>query len=93
MQTSLHTLRLPRHLVLMRRIEQVLRDAALRLQRWHAVARERRDARDRLMSLRALDDRTLHDLGFHRSEIVSIATNPTDGDRARVMRSVFGPSI
>lgn len=96
MQTTLHTLCLPRHLILSRLLEQGLRDARLRLQRWHAAARERRHARDVLMSLRSLDDRTLRDIGFHRSEIAAtaaIAGHPIDPDRARAMRSVFGPSM
>jgi uncharacterized protein YjiS (DUF1127 family) len=96
MQTTLHTLCLPRHLILSRLFEQWLRDAGLRLQRWHAPARKRRHDRDMLMSLRGLDDRTLHDIGFHRSEIAAtaaIAGHPINPDRARVMRSVFGPSI
>jgi uncharacterized protein YjiS (DUF1127 family) len=93
MQTTLHTLCLPMHLILMRLLEQWLRDAWLRLQRGHAAARQRRQDRDALMALRALDDHTLRDLGFHRSEIAAFVSHPTDHHRARVTRSVFGPSM
>jgi hypothetical protein len=93
MQTTLHTLCLPRHLILLRLLEQWLRDAWLRLQRGHAAARQRRHDRDALMALRALDDRTLRDLGFHRSELAAVVTPPTDTHRARVMQSVFGLSM
>lgn len=93
MQTSLHTLRVPFHLSLVRQLEQLLRDGAQQLKRRHAAARERRRVRDTLMSLRSLDDHTLRDLGIHRSEIASIAAHAFDPDGARAMRSVFGPSI
>lgn len=40
------------------------------LQRW----RRRRDADDMRRALSQLDDRTLHDLGLHRSEIGSLTS-------------------
>jgi uncharacterized protein YjiS (DUF1127 family) len=43
------------------------------LRRALASYRAYRNARETLWALRGLDDRTLHDLGYHRSEIESVA--------------------
>ena len=43
------------------------------LRRAYASYRAYRDARETMAMLRGLDDRTLHDLGYHRSEIESVA--------------------
>jgi uncharacterized protein YjiS (DUF1127 family) len=45
--------------------------------RAHARHRQRRQARAIYDALRQLDDRTLHDLGFDRSEITSVAAEVT----------------
>lgn len=43
------------------------------MSRAFASYRAHRDARETMRALRGLDDRTLHDLGYHRSEIESVA--------------------
>lgn len=43
------------------------------MSRAFAGYRAHRDARETMRALRGLDDRTLHDLGYHRSEIESVA--------------------
>lgn len=54
------------------------------LHRWYRRHREIRLARARYNTLRELDDRTLRDVGFHRSELLSLATRfPAAADRIR----------
>ena len=43
------------------------------LRRAYASYRAYRDARETMAMLRGPDDRTLHDLGYHRSQIESVA--------------------
>ena len=43
------------------------------LGRWLVIYRQNRAAAETMRALRALDDRTLHDLGYDRSQIQSIA--------------------
>lgn len=45
--------------------------------------RRRRDAARAARALQALDDRTLKDIGFTRSELMSLAYDPTDATRRR----------
>jgi len=56
--------------------------------RAHARHRQRRQARAVYDALRGLDDHTLHDLGFDRSEITSVAaevTGEAEPTRVRVL--------
>ena len=62
---------------------------ALALQRW----RRERDAAHTRQSLARLDDRTLRDLGFDRSEIPSLAAelgDPGRVERQRVLQALNG---
>jgi uncharacterized protein YjiS (DUF1127 family) len=62
----------------MRRMRRFLRRA------WERHRRHR-DTRAIFNALSVLDDRALHDLGFHRSEILSVAAEVTgEADRTRV---------
>lgn len=74
-------LNLPRIVVIARLAGDALRAAAAR-------RRQRRETRQNHAALVALDDRTLHDLGFARSEISSIVANPDDPHRVRLMHSI-----
>jgi uncharacterized protein YjiS (DUF1127 family) len=61
--------------------------------RAHARHRQRRQARAIDNALRQLDDRTLRDLGFDRSEITSIAAEVTGEarrTRVRALRTSYG---
>jgi uncharacterized protein YjiS (DUF1127 family) len=64
-----HTLRLPTP-----RVTGSVADAATRLiHRFVAAWHRQRMHRATVETLSALDDRTLHDLGFHRAEIAGVA--------------------
>jgi uncharacterized protein YjiS (DUF1127 family) len=55
--------------------------------------RRRREAHEVYDALRQLDDRTLHDLGFDRSELTSIAheaVGQTEYSRAHALLSSYG---
>jgi len=54
-------------------IAAFLSQASESFRRARARHREYRDARETVQALRGLDDRTLHDLGYDRSEIESVA--------------------
>jgi uncharacterized protein YjiS (DUF1127 family) len=73
---ALDQLRLCRHLL------------AQAVQRW----RIQRDAHVTRRALAQLDDRTLHDLGFHRSEIGSVAAELGGSARAERQRVLLSTS-
>ena len=54
-------------------IEEAMRDAKRIVRRLRARRRERRRLQSTYNELRALDDHTLRDLGFHRDELMSVA--------------------
>jgi uncharacterized protein YjiS (DUF1127 family) len=59
--------------------------------RAYARHRQRRQARGIRVALGELDDRTLHDLGFNRDEIASIAAEATgqaECSRLRVLQTL-----
>ncbi len=62
--------------------------------RAYARYQQRRQARGIRVALGELDDRTLHDLGFNRDEIASIAAETTgraECSRLRVLQTLYGP--
>ena len=59
------------------RLDAVLRRASAWLSQAFERHRRRRHARAIFRALHELDDRTLRDLGFHRSEIWSVAAEAT----------------
>jgi uncharacterized protein YjiS (DUF1127 family) len=68
----------------------VLQAAGAIARRAHARHRQRREARAIDDALRQLDDRALHDLGFDRSEMTSIAAEVTgEAEHARVRASLM----
>ena len=52
-----------------------------------ATWQRRRERRATYLALRGLDDRTLHDLGFSRSEILSVALDIERDDETRRLRT------
>jgi uncharacterized protein YjiS (DUF1127 family) len=63
--------------------------------RAYARHRQRRQARAIYDALRQLDDRTLHDIGFDRSEIRSVAAEvagEAESTRVRALLTSYGPS-
>jgi len=66
-----------------------------RLSRWAEQSRQRARTRATWLALRELDARTLRDLGFDRSEILSVAIEaggglqPTRIDRLQTLRGSF----
>jgi uncharacterized protein YjiS (DUF1127 family) len=70
---------------------RVAMGAALR--RLLARSRRRREERATYVALRDLDARTLHDLGIHRSELISVAAelaSDADSTRVRCARALRG---
>jgi hypothetical protein len=60
-------------------VQAALRAAGAALRRQLAEARRRRQARANYLALCELDVGTLRDLGFHRSELMSVATEVVGG--------------
>jgi uncharacterized protein YjiS (DUF1127 family) len=87
MQATLHSLRAPLHAVVLRAIDRTLRSLVECLRQRSDARRRRRCALAAHDTLAALNDRQLHDLGFHRSELMSIADQGSDSHRARVLWS------
>ena len=74
-------------------VEAALRAAARLLRRHFAAWQQQRQARQNHLALRGLDERTLRDLGFDRSEIGSLVTEIGDQatpTRVRVLQAFHG---
>lgn len=70
-------------------VRAVIRNAGGFLRRAWERHRQHRNTRAIFSALSELDDRTLHDLGFHRSEILSVAAEATgEAERTRVRAPV-----
>jgi uncharacterized protein YjiS (DUF1127 family) len=75
-------------------IVAVIQAAGAIARRAYAHHRQRRQARAIYDALRELDDRTLHDLGFDRSEITSIAAEVTgEAEHARVRGQLMSHTL
>jgi uncharacterized protein YjiS (DUF1127 family) len=87
---SRHAARAHRSFTLGEIIVAAIQAAGAIARRAHARHRQRRQAMATCDALRRLDDRTLRDLGFDRSEIVSVAAEfDGDAERTRVRASPF----
>jgi uncharacterized protein YjiS (DUF1127 family) len=74
-------------------IMRVIRGIGAAVHRLRQHARQRRQLAEIVAGLNELDDRTLHDLGFHRSEIASIGAEVTgecDCTRVRTLLTLYG---
>lgn len=71
------------------RLIEAIRSIGIVARRVYASWRSARDARATYYTLRELDDRTLRDLGFDRSELTSIAAEASG--RAERTRSRLAP--
>jgi uncharacterized protein YjiS (DUF1127 family) len=83
---SLHT---PAPIALLRACKDAWRLLARALRRQLDASRERRRVRAALHTMRelgAMSDHQLRDLGFHRSELLSLAWNLDDATRLRPQR-------
>jgi uncharacterized protein YjiS (DUF1127 family) len=70
---------------------QIWRPVAQRLRNLLKQAQQRRDARATYLALRELDARTLHDIGIHRSEILSVALELSGAFEATRVQSTRAP--
>lgn len=86
MRTTLHTLHTPAPVAFLRAVGDAMHRLRRELQQWRRTRRN-------YAALAALDDRMLRDLGVGRSEILSIAANPGDPHRARVMHAIHTNGI
>ena len=69
----------------------IWRPVAQRLRHLLKQAQQRRDARATYLALRDLDARTLHDIGLHRSEILSVALELAGAFEATRVQSTRAP--
>jgi uncharacterized protein YjiS (DUF1127 family) len=69
----------------------IRRAVVLRLQRLVTEAKRRHQARATYLALRGLDARTLHDIGLHRSEILSVALELGGAFQATRVHSTRAP--
>lgn len=76
--------RTPVSVALLRAVEAGLRRLAGHVGRRAAAWQRHSDAVAAARTLWELDDRTLRDLGLHRSELISLAVDPRDVTRARI---------
>ena len=88
-----HAAHAHRSIKVMQIVERTLRAVGAALERMIIKWRQRRLERATYLALRGLDDRTLRDLGFHRSEIRAIAAEvdrDAEYSRARAERVLRG---
>jgi uncharacterized protein YjiS (DUF1127 family) len=83
MQPTLYLLHTPAHRAVLHLLQDTLRVLIQRATQRYQAWQRQRAARANHRLLMALDDTLLRDLGMDRSELLSIAMNPGDPERAR----------